>query len=110
MAIQHASLGQLIDIKALAEYSPDAPSTSLIKADQLQLLHLLLPAGHSLSEHKLAGELCIQCLAGRVRLDMHGTHLPLSAGQLTVLRASEAHAVVAELDSSLLLTLVHKTQ
>lgn len=108
MAIQHASLGQLIDLKALTEYSADSPSTSLIKADQLQLLHLLLPAGHSLSEHKLAGELSIQCLAGRVRLDMHGTHLPLSAGQLTVLRASEAHAVVAELDSSLLLTLVHK--
>ena len=108
MAIQHASLGQLIDLKALTEYNAEAPSTSLIKGDQLQLLHLLLPAGQHLSQHKLVGELCIQCLAGRVRLDMAGTHLPLSAGQLTVLRASEAHAVVAELDSSLLLTVVHK--
>ncbi|MBT9494072.1 MAG: hypothetical protein IV107_17395 [Paucibacter sp.] len=108
MAIQHASLGQLIDLKALTEYNAEAQSTSLIKADQLQLLHLLLPAGQHLSQHKLAGELCIQCLAGRVRLDMAGTQLPLSAGQLTVLRANEAHAVVAELDSSLLLTVVHK--
>lgn len=106
MALQHAIPGQLIDLKALAEYSPDSPSTSLIKADQMQLLHLLLPRGQELHEHKLAGELCIHCLAGRVRLDMHGTHLPLSAGQMTLLRGGEAHAVVAELDSSLLLTLV----
>jgi len=80
----------------------------LIKADQMQLLHLVLPAGQSLPEHKLAGEMSLQCLAGRVRLDMPGTHLPLSAGQMTLLRAGDAHAVVAELDSSLLLTLVLK--
>jgi quercetin dioxygenase-like cupin family protein len=106
MALQHANHGQLIDLKTLAEYSPDSPSTSLIKADQLQLLHLVLPKGQHMHEHKLAGELSIQCLAGRIRLDMHGTHLPLSAGQMTLLRGGEAHAVVAELDSSLLLTLV----
>ena len=109
MAIQHANHGQVIDLKPLSEYSGDHPSTSLIKTDQLQLLHIVLRAGHQLHEHKIAGEVSIQCLAGRVRVDMPGTHLPLSAGQLTVLHGGESHAVVAELDSSLLLTLVLKS-
>jgi quercetin dioxygenase-like cupin family protein len=108
MALQHASPGQLIDLQALAEFNPEGQSTSLIKAEQLQLLHLLLPSGQRLHEHKLAGELCIHCLAGRVRLEMPGTHLPLSAGQMTLLAAGQAHAVVAEMDSSLLVTVVLK--
>lgn len=105
MALPHANHGQLIDLNPLSHYSGDSQSTSLIKTDQLQLLHILLRAGQQLPEHKLAGELSIQCLAGRVRLDMHGNHLPLCAGQLTLLHGGETHAVVAELDSSLLLTL-----
>jgi hypothetical protein len=40
-----------------------------------------------------------------VRIDMPGTHVPLAAGQLTLLHGGEMHAVTAELDSSLLLTL-----
>jgi quercetin dioxygenase-like cupin family protein len=106
MAIQHATYGQLIDLKALAEYNGDSPSTSLIKTPQLQLMHILLRAGQQMHEHKVAGELSIQCLAGRVRLDMHGSKVPLSAGQLMLLRGGEPHAVVAELDSCLLLTLI----
>ena len=106
MALPHANPGQLIDLHALADYEPEAQSSSLIKAEQLQLLHLLLRAGQRLPEHKLAGELSVLCLAGRVRLELPGTQTPLAAGQITLLAAGQAHAVVAELDSSLLLTVV----
>ncbi|QPF72824.1 cupin [Roseateles sp. DAIF2] len=106
MALTHANHGQLIDLKPLADGSTDSPSTSLIKTDQLQLLHVVLHAGQRLPEHKVAGELSLQCLAGRVRLIMPGTELPLAAGQLTVLRGGEPHAVLAEQDSCLLLTLI----
>lgn len=106
MALEHAHIGQLIDLKPLAEGDTDSPSTSLIKTEQLQLLHVVLRAGQRLPEHKVSGELCVQCLAGRVRLVMPGTELPLAAGQLTVLGGGELHAVLAEQDSCLLLTLI----
>lgn len=108
MALQHAHHAQLIDLTPLADQHTDSPSTSLIKTAQLQLLHVVLHAGQKLPEHKVAGELCVQCLAGRVLLRMPGLELPLSAGQLTVLEGGAAHALLAELDSCLLLTLVLK--
>lgn len=106
MALTHAQYGQLIDLKPLADGATDSPSTSLIKTEQLQLMHMVLHAGQTLPEHKVAGELSLQCLAGRVRLRTPGHELPLAAGQLIVLRGGEPHALVAELDSCLLLTLL----
>lgn len=106
MALTHARHAQLIDLAPLADGSTDSPSTSLIKTEQLQLLHMVLHAGQCLPEHKVAGELLLQCLAGRVRLSLPGIEMPLAAGQLTVLRGGEPHALLAEQDSCLLLTLV----
>ncbi|MDN3546066.1 MAG: AraC family ligand binding domain-containing protein [Roseateles asaccharophilus] len=106
MALTHAKHGQLIDLAPLADGSTDSPSTSLIKTEQLQLIHMVLHAGQRMPQHKVAGELVLQCLAGRVRLQMPGTEQPLAAGQLTVLRAGEPHAVLAEQDSCVLLTLL----
>jgi quercetin dioxygenase-like cupin family protein len=108
MALIHANHGQLIDLKPLADERTDSPSTSLIKTGQLQLLHVVLHAGQQLPEHKVAGEISIQCLAGRVQLRTPGITMPLAAGQLTVLRGGEPHAVLAEQDSCLLVTLVLK--
>lgn len=105
MALTHANPGQLIDLVPLADGKTDSPSTSLIKTEQLQLLHMVMHAGQSLPEHQVAGELILQCLAGRVRLRTPGQQMPLSAGQLVLLRGGEKHAVEAELDSCLLLTL-----
>lgn len=106
MALTHANYGQLIDLKPLADGSTDSPSTSLIKTEQMQLMHVVLHAGQKLPEHKVAGEISIQCLAGRVRLSMPGIAMPLAAGQLIVLRGGELHAVEAEQDACLLVTLL----
>ena len=106
MALTHANHGQLIDLKPLADGSADSPSTSLIKTEQLQLMPVVLRSGQRLPEHKVAGEISIQCLAGHVRLVLPGQQMPLAAGQLVVLRGSEPHALLAEADSSLLVTLV----
>ncbi|MET0520233.1 MAG: hypothetical protein ABW005_15535 [Burkholderiaceae bacterium] len=106
MALSHANYTQLIDLGPLADGGTDSPSTSLIKTEHMQLLHLVLHRGQSLPQHKLAGELSLQCLAGRVRLSTPGLELPLSAGQLIVLRGGEPHTLLAEQDSCLLLTLL----
>ena len=108
MALTHAKHGQLIDLKPLADERTDSPSTSLIKTEQLQLMHVVLHAGQQLPEHKVAGEISIQCLAGRVQLRTPGITTPLTAGQLIVLSAGEPHALVAEQDCCLLVTLVLK--
>jgi quercetin dioxygenase-like cupin family protein len=106
MALTHAKPGQLIDLKPLADGHTDSPSTSLIKTEQLQLIHLVLHAGQKLAEHKVAGELVVQCLDGRVELVLPGQRQPLAAGQLTVLPGGAPHAVEAVQDSCLLLTLM----
>lgn len=105
MALTHANYDQLIDLKPLAG-DTDSPSMSLIKTEQLQLQHIVLHAGQQLPEHKVAGESTIQCLSGRVSLRTPGYAIPLSAGQLIVLKGGETHALVAEQDACLLVTLL----
>lgn len=105
MALNHAQYGQLIDLGPLAEYSGDYQNTSLIKTPQLQLMHLLLRAGQKLPSHHVAGELSLLVLSGRVSLRVGANSQPLAAGQLTVLAAGTDHAIDAEQDSCLLLTL-----
>src|SRR3982751_6600426 len=49
MALPHASLLDVIDIRPLGPALHDAVSTSLLKTDRLQLLHLVLPASQPYS-------------------------------------------------------------
>ncbi|MEO5844109.1 MAG: cupin, partial [Caldimonas sp.] len=70
MALPHASVLDIIAIGPLGPALQGAVSTSLIKTDRLQLLHLVLPARRDLPQHHLGDECTIHCLEGDVELQM----------------------------------------
>ncbi|MBA3598536.1 MAG: cupin domain-containing protein [Methylibium sp.] len=106
MALPHAQLLDTISVRPLGAALGKAVSTSLLKSDRLQLLHLVLPAHHDQPEHHVADECTIHCLEGDVEVVMPGGTRRLQSGELVVLPGQQRHSLRARSDSAVLLTLL----
>jgi quercetin dioxygenase-like cupin family protein len=106
MAIRHAASGELIDVRPLGENLRQTSSTTLVRADHLEVFRLVLAAGKVAPVHKASGAITIQCLEGAVELEAHGQMQILRAGNMVYLSDGEPHAVKAVDDSSLLVTVL----
>jgi quercetin dioxygenase-like cupin family protein len=106
MALPHAQPLDVIRIGPLGAALHDAVSTSLLKTERLQLLHLVLPARRDQPEHHVDDECTIHCLEGDVEVQMPGGSRRLGPGQLVVLPARQRHSLSARVDSAVLVTLL----
>lgn len=106
MALPHAAPLDVIRVGPLGAALHDAVSTSLLKTDRLQLLHLVLPAHRDLPEHHVDDECTIHCLEGDVEVVMGLGNRRLRAGDLVVLPGKERHSLRARADSAVLVTLL----
>ena len=66
MALQHARSGQVVRIPPMSDPSSDGRTTAMIKADQLEVVRIVLPAGKVFPEHRVQGEITVFCLEGRI--------------------------------------------
>lgn len=106
MALPHARPLDVIDVAPQGERLHGQPSTSLIKTDRLQLLHLVLAAHQDLPRHHVDDECTIHCLEGEVDVMMGAGVRQLRPGQVIVVPAKEPHSVKARAESALLVTLL----
>lgn len=102
MAIPHASPGELFDVGPLGSALADAKTRTLLKTDDMEVLRLVLPAGKTIAEHKVPGEITVQCLEGRVQFTAMGKTVELTTGKMLYLTVAQTHALHALEDSSLL--------
>lgn len=105
MAIPHARSGQVIDVRPLGAALTGERTTALFKTDDLEVMRLVLTAGKSLPPHRVAGEITIQCLEGRIDVTLDGESRILNAGHLIYLARDVSHGVVAIEDASVLVTI-----
>jgi len=106
MALEHATPLTAIDLLASSEEWGTALSTSFLKTAQLQLLRIVLSAGDRLPQHQVPNEITIQCLMGEVYVTTPQSTATLTHGCLMALPAGEPHAVSADRDAVLLVTIV----
>ena len=106
MALPHAQPFDAIDIRPLAAGLLAAKSHSLIKTAKLQLIQLVLPAGQGLPEHRVSGEITVQCIEGEVDVTTPSRPCHLRSGEVVVLPGSEPHAIKATRDATLLVTVL----
>ena len=106
MALPHAQPFDAIDIRPLAAGLLAAKSHSLIKTAKLQLIQLVLPAGQGLPEHRVPGEITVQCIEGEVEVTTPTRPCRLRGGEVLVLPGSEPHAIKATRDATLLVTVL----
>ena len=105
MAIPHARSGQVIDVRPHGQSLPDARTVALFKTEDLEVIRLVLPAGKAMPPHKVAGEITIQCIEGRIDVTVDGASKHLAAGQLIYLARNVPHGVAAIEDASVLVTI-----
>ena len=106
MAIPHAKPGEVVDVRPLGSALASAQTKTLVRAEQVEVIRLVVPAGKEIEEHKAKGEIVVQCLEGRVVFTAFGKTHNLEAGKLLYLPTGEPHSVKGIEDASLLLTIL----
>jgi quercetin dioxygenase-like cupin family protein len=106
MAILHALSGQAIDIHPVSDDLQGARTVALFKTDELEVIRLVLAAGKVFPPHRVAGEVTIQCIRGKIEITCDGSAQVLRSGQLMYLSGGVQHSVLALEDACALLTVV----
>ena len=110
MALKHAQPLDVIDVAPLGDNLHTSVTSSLLKTGALQLMRVVLRAGHGLPEHHVPGEMTLQCLEGDAVVTTPHRACTLTAGQLVTLPGGEPHAVTALTDTSLLVMVLLAAQ
>lgn len=105
MAQTHARPRQVVSVRPLGDRLGSSRTTAILKADQLEVVRIVLGAGKLLREYSAPGEITVQCIEGRIALRTPEASHVLEAGDFILLRRDEPHELEAIVDSSALLTL-----
>lgn len=108
MALHHAAPLDVISLKPQALTQESERSHSLLRTDDLQLIHIALAAGDVMPEHTVAGPLTLQCLEGEAQVRTSQASCTLRTGELVMLPGGEPHSVQSAVGAMLLLTLVRR--
>jgi len=106
MSIAHASAGDVIDVRPLAEQLPETRTHTLLKTADMEVIRLVLPAGKVIPGHRAPGEITVHCLEGEVAFTAYGKTQTLPAGRMLYLSSAATHALEAVQDSSVLVTII----
>ena len=106
MAIPHANSGQPIDVRPLGAGLSKARTVALFKAGDVEVIRMVLSTGKSMPLHKVAGDITIQCIEGKIEITAEGHSQTLQAGQLMYLSGGVPHSLLGVEDASALLTIV----
>lgn len=105
MAQTHAQSGEVVSVLPLGERLDGSRTTAILKAEQLEVVRIVLASGQRLREHSAPGEITVQCIEGRIEFRTPGARHVLEAGDFIHLRRDEPHSLEALAPSSALLTL-----
>ena len=106
MAIPHAKPGEIVDVRPLGAALASSQTSTLVRAEQVEVIRLVVPAGKEIAEHRAKGEIIVQCLEGKVGFTAFGKTQQLEAGKLLYLPTGEPHTVKGLENASLLLTIL----
>lgn len=110
MALHHAGSGEIVDIRPLGKQLRDTIATTLIKTAHMQVFRYILRKDAEFSEHKVHGEITVQCLEGTVEFSSGADKQTLRAGELVYLKGDVLHALRGIEDASVLVTIVANHQ
>lgn len=110
MALPHAHSGEVVDVRPLGDRLAGEKTVALFKAEDLEVMRLVLAAGKSLPPHRVPGEITIQCIEGSLEVSAENRSHVLHAGQLLYLSGGVMHGVLALQDCSALVTVALRKQ
>jgi len=106
MAIQHAVSGQPVGVMPVANALGLRQSEAVFKTNELEVMRLVLPRGKTMPAHKVAGDITVHCLEGRIGFSSDGDTRELAAGELLYLDGGVQHSLTGIEDASALVHIV----
>jgi len=83
----------------------DRNAKALVKEPDFHIVLIALRAGARMEQHRAAGRISVQTLAGHLRLQTAGSNVDLPVGRLVSLERDVPHDVEALEESAFLLTI-----
>jgi quercetin dioxygenase-like cupin family protein len=105
MAQPHVQPGEVVSVRPLGAALAETRTHALLKAEQLEVVRIVLPAGTTMREHQTPGEITVQCIEGRIEFTTPAGVQTMAAGDFIHLRGGEPHALHALEDTSALVTI-----
>jgi quercetin dioxygenase-like cupin family protein len=107
MAIQHAKSGEVFGVRPSRSNQGVEKTTTLVKTPVLEVLRLVFQSGKEVCHHHaMAGEVILQCLEGRIDVQVGSDSRTLQPDQRVYLAAGAPHAIRGISDASALLTIL----
>ena len=110
MALPHTPSSEVVRIAPLGAALANAVNTAVLKAKELEVIRVVIPAGKTLPQHQVPGEITLLCIEGECELKTPGAVQMLAAGDFVHLEGGTPHALTGRTDASLLLTISLCTQ
>ncbi|GAB2528319.1 MULTISPECIES: cupin domain-containing protein [unclassified Simplicispira] len=105
MALPHTASSEIVRIAPLGTALAGAVTSAILKANELEVIRIVVPKGKTLPQHQVPGEITFYCIEGEVELQTERAAQVLAAGDFVHLRGGAAHALTGHTDASLLLTI-----
>ncbi len=105
MAQVHARSGQVVHLAPWGDPSTAGVTSAILKAEQLEVVRIVLAAGKAFPEHHVQGEVTVLCLEGQLLFRTPQAEQTMGPGDFIHLRRGEPHALHAVKDSLALLTI-----
>jgi quercetin dioxygenase-like cupin family protein len=98
--------GETVDVRGLGTGLGTRANTLLIKTVNVEIIHVVIPAGETIPTHEAQGEIIFHCLEGRVSLSALGKTHELRAGRLFYFCINEPFSIHGIERASLLVTII----
>ena len=106
MATPQAASGDVVTAGPLGAALAGAKTQTLLRAPELDVVRLVIPAGKAVAEHSTRGAITVHCLEGVVDFEIGPETRRLDAGQLLYLAGAVPHALRGVADASVLVTIL----
>ena len=84
MALTHTPSSEVVRIAPLGNALTSAITSAILKADELEVIRVVVPQGKTLPQHQVPGEITLYCLEGEVELQTEDAVQVLAAGDFAV--------------------------
>ncbi|MDZ7692765.1 MAG: cupin domain-containing protein [Balneolaceae bacterium] len=102
----HIKAGEVVNLHTLKSDMSADSSYALIKTPDMEVIRMVVPEGREIEEHKVEGEVSVQCLKGKVAFSIGDETRTMTEGSWLYLNKKEPHSLTAKTDSVLLVTIL----
>jgi len=108
MALKHVEPGEVANLFTYGTQDQQNASNALVKTNQFEAIIMHLSPSKPFPEHSVDGPVTLQCLEGAVEIALDGETRVLNAGDWMYLPPGAPHAVHAQAEARLLVTILFK--